>query len=102
MPSQRQDVRERVRADAARLEAAVDEDCFYWPNLHIETLVELYHENGMSYDRLTVDQEALERFVRWLNGRIGTDYDAKQVCHLMLWLGSQGKLPAPRGASRKG
>jgi len=69
---------------------------FAWPNLHVETLGQLYRETATAYDRLVPNTVAMTCFVKLLNVRLGASYDPDEVGHLLTWLGQRNKLPKLR------
>ena len=88
----------RKRVATAREQAAETYrgNGFAWPNLHVETLGQLYRETATAYDRLVPNTVAMECFVRLLNVRLGTSYEVDEVGHLLTWLGQRNKLPKLR------
>ncbi len=88
----------RKRLATAKTEATKTYRCngFAWPNLHVETLAQLYRVTGTSYDRLVPNRVAMECLVRLLNVRLGASYEVQEVAQLLTWLGQQNKLPKLR------
>jgi hypothetical protein len=69
---------------------------FTWPNLHVDTLAQLYRETATSCDRLVPNGVAMACFVRLLNARLDSDYEVQDVAHLLEWMGKRNKLPKLR------
>jgi len=98
------DISKKYIAQCRKRRATADADAtetyrgngFTWPNLHVETLGQLYRETGTSYHRLVPNRVAMECFVRLLNVRLGTPYDVEEVGGLLTWLGDRSKLPKLR------
>lgn len=88
----------RKRLAAAKPEASGTYRCngLAWPNLHVDTLAQLYRETGTSYHRLLPNRVAMECFVNLLNVRLDSAYSVEEVGELLTWLGERNRLPKLR------
>lgn len=88
--------RERLATAKAEALQTYRGNGFAWPNLHIDTLLQLYRETETACDRLLPNTVAMECFVRLLNVRLNTSYTVKEVADWLRWLDSHSKLPKLR------
>jgi len=69
-----------------------------WSNEQIEQLKKLYEENYVPSDPLVKDKDALDKFTREFNKRVGptADFTPKEVADQLFKLRKSGKLPKIR------